>query len=349
MFKYKEAKKNVLSFRAYSDFLLYNKNGDDINNVLCISDCTLSELHCTAEEKIIGYYVLGDKLIYVSKASKTTTCINLKDFKRIYQFSDMLINLTSQSINVNDKIYYGNTLNSGFVKCDLATGQIIEQLNPERSNKFQLPLNDSLIQYDKDQGQIARINFTLDNLWNNSVKDLAAYSDYDGQHPGEIKQVYAYGEQIIASVTRGIISFDHHTGKVLWHIQFEDFNPNHLHIIDSKAYLAQGIFYAVIDLDKGKKLLETTLGKNIQVGGVTIPLVSCKPDIVHYNNRVRRLDRHDSKYYLFARVPDTGEITYSGQLSELTVPCYAPQFNEERMFILDQEGVLHVYEDINKL
>ncbi|ELR73213.1 hypothetical protein C900_05262 [Fulvivirga imtechensis AK7] len=62
-----------------------------------------------------------------------------------------------------------------------------------------------------------------------------------------------------------------------------------------------GIFYAVIDLGQGETLLETTLGKDIEVNGITIPLVSYKPDIVHYNGRIWYLDRHEGKYFLFGR------------------------------------------------
>jgi len=120
---------------------------------------------------------------------------------------------------------------------------------------------------------------------------LGSYIDYDGEHQGQIKQVYSYKNQIIVSITRGVVSFELKTGKLLWHVKFEDFNPNELHLSGNKAYLAKGIFYAAIDLDKGEKILETNLGENINVDGTFVHRVNARPDIAIYNNKIWHLDR----------------------------------------------------------
>ncbi|MEM9389436.1 MAG: hypothetical protein AAGA02_03120 [Bacteroidota bacterium] len=324
--------KNLSNVRYYDFYKELIITIDEESRNFITYDLALNRQFCV-EGSFEGILVLNDLLLdYSLEGWDLVNNLPTKLFENLqYAYSDDQI-LISKKVNYEKRQvnYFLSKLN------DLNSYRDIDlKANPVASlGESIICRKEGIIVYDINSSNI---------LWTCDVGQIASYEDYDGHHSGQIKQVYSWQDKVLISVTHGIICFDVSSGSIIWHTKFDNYSPNELHLLDEKIYLAQGIYYAVIDLESGRKIIDTTFGNNVSVGEKIIPMLSSRPDIAYYNNKIWHLDTHDSQYYLFAHEPDTGSIVHKQLLKELKAPCDTPRFSANRMYILDNKKTLHIY------
>lgn len=183
--------------------------------------------------------------------------------------------------------------------------------------------------------------------WERDLSLIGSYTDWRGECLGSIGRVYAYKEMLIVTVGDSVLALSIDTAEVIWQIRYEYFQPLTLYIQDNQAYLAKGVFYSIIDLDKGKTILETKLRwpfgydpehpkKNMaSVGGSLMTL---------HENHLYFTEIHESQHYLAKMNPKTGVIEEYQILEGISTNVGSPQFYGGNLFLLDSRNTLYIYE-----
>ncbi len=327
--------------------------------------------------------ILKDTILYVDKASKKMFGINKDTLERtwsttnkvyscevldkyiiassleLYDFNGNLI-FSGQDSDLYDyeKIYFAfKTL---WKKVDETKNEVLYYIFDVQKNEIirqdikvqNVPvflLNEKMITrgiqcigcYDTD---------LLKNTWLFDISQFGTYKErkiFADQEPEEkqreIYRVYYHQDKIIASISRAVIAINPETGKLLWKIDFEGYEPIDLVFNGNIAYGGQWHFNA-IDIEKGEKIVETDYDKDIEIEGNKIAQVWAGAGLVLHQGFLWCTFAEKGNEYLAKLNSANGKIVDAMKL-HATVPTRPPVFDENRVYILDQDGVLFIYEE----
>lgn len=189
-----------------------------------------------------------------------------------------------------------------------------------------------------NDAEISLFNFFDQNeIWNQDLSSITAYSDYDGSHSGEIKKLYLHDNKLIITSGDSVLSINADNGEINWRVRHEDFQPLTLHIVDDSAYLCKGTFFSAIDLKKGEKFLETNIlrpfDNNHTWQNAKYAMVGS--DMTWHDGNFYFTGKHNNEYYFAKLDPVTGQIRDFQMLPEIHFNTYPPQFHDGKMFLLD--------------
>lgn len=183
-------------------------------------------------------------------------------------------------------------------------------------------------------------------LWQKDLSEITSYTDWDGKHQGNVKNVYLYENKLIVVSGNSVLAMNIETADILWQIKYDDFQPFTLHINNHFAYLSKGVFYSVIDLEKGEKVLETMLIRPFdhdpEYEKANLAMVGS--DMTFYDNYLYFSDKHKGEYYLAKLNPHTAKIEEYQFLEEVKSNLAPPKFYDNKMFLLDSNNNLFIYE-----
>lgn len=178
-----------------------------------------------------------------------------------------------------------------------------------------------------------------------TYKDKKIFTDKDPEvRQREINRVYYYNNKIIITLSRAIIALNPDNGELLWKIDFENYDPVNLLFDGNIAYLGRLIYFAIIDIEKGIKLFEKDFDPayRFEVEGFKLSQIRYIGLTLHENHLWFTHEDKGHQFLLKAN-PQNGDII-NGMLLETKLSTYPPLFDENRMYLLDQEGVLWIYE-----
>ncbi len=161
----------------------------------------------------------------------------------------------------------------------------------------------------------------------------------------QIYSTHLYKDKIIVSISRAVLALDFKTGELIWKIDINDCNPTTLLINENKCYIAKGVFYTVIDLDKGTKTFKTSK-KQIQYKGKQILLFEESP-IAYHDNKVWYLFTdviNEPQHYLASFTPENLELQ-TIQALNINNQHRQPVFDGNRLYVLEDCGILKVFEN----
>lgn len=188
-------------------------------------------------------------------------------------------------------------------------------------------------------------------LWQFDISQFGPYKDkkiFADKEPEvrqrEINRVYYHNNKIIVTLSRAIIALNPETGLLLWKIDLKEFNPYDIVFNGNIGYVGDGLYYVVVDIEKGQIVYERefdhTLKVNIAGNSLSHILYN---GLTFYDNYLWFTYGTGGNRFLLKANPQNGDIV-DGMLLETKHSTYPPLFDENRMYILDQEGNLYIYE-----
>ncbi|GIM53350.1 hypothetical protein CAPN004_23790 [Capnocytophaga cynodegmi] len=293
------------------------------------------------ENNIYSFTILGDLIIY-EVDNEYTLARNLESLEMVYIFDNPI---TIFDENCDKNYYYHNTKKMGFIKFDYLKGKVNKVFLENRYNGLHKLLGDFLILYrDKIISIHSKTNFSL--LWQKDLSDITSYEYWGEFHQGNVKNVYLYENKLIVVAGNSVLAMNIETADILWQIKYNDFQPFTLHINNHFAYLSKGTFYSVIDLEKGEKVLETMLIRPFdhdpEYEKANLAMVGS--DMTFYDNYLYFTDKHKGRYYLAKLNPHTAQIEEYQFLEEVKSNLAPPKFYDDKMFLLDSNNNLFIYE-----
>jgi outer membrane protein assembly factor BamB len=159
----------------------------------------------------------------------------------------------------------------------------------------------------------------------------------------EIYRVYYHQDKIIASISRAVIALNPQNGELIWKIDFEGHEPIDLIFDKDVCYGGQWRF-TIIDIRNGVKILESDYDRDIEIEGNKISRVSSGSGLVLYNKFLWCTFSEHKNRFLAKLNPENGKIIDAMKL-DTTASTRPPVFDENRVYILDQDGELFIYEE----
>jgi len=326
-----------------SSYLLYIDKKD---NLRCISKDNFKEIWYF--ENCYNFFINKEYVVCGMVGNEKTTILNLNDGTKVKEF-DFDLNIKGKRTEL---YYYGSTYRNNepvILKFDLSKNELAG-IFPSLFGIGTL-LNDIHYLTDKKGKILFKKNIENDTtLWQFDISQFGTYKDkkiFTDKEPEvrqrEINRVYYHNNKIIVTLSRAIIALNPVNGELIWKIDFDNYDPVTLLFDGNIAYSGRLIYFAIIDIEKGIKLFEKDFDPSyrFEIEGFKLSQIRYIGLTLHENHL---WFTHEDKghQFLLKADPRNGNIV-DGMLLETKLPTHPPQFDENRMYILDQEGNLYVY------
>lgn len=331
----------------------------DTNGLYIVSEKLYTFLN---DKKILGEFSLDGKLLWSTEPSNIYYRYNVRPKLILYykerkkqelyilnRESKDLLKIDNINLNItSDNCYWESILVSfvddKIIKYNLNTYAVVSEEDDIKGCINLTTDNYIITQYNSHIYTYQKSDFSL--FWQKDISEIASYTDWDGKHQGNIKNVYLFEDKLIVTAGGSVLALNIENGEMLWQVKYTDFQPLTLHINGKFAYLARGVFYSVIDLEKGEKILETMLIRPFdhdkKYEKANLAMVGS--DMTFYDNYLYFSDKHKGQYYLAKLNPQTGKIEDFQFLEGITSNLHPPKFYENKMFLQDNENNLFIYE-----
>lgn len=289
------------------------------------------------------YSIRPNFILYYRGNKEQKLYILNRKTKNILKIEDINLNIT------DDNCYWGDILVSfvddRIIKYSLSSFSILSNDKDNIEGYINLITDNHIVSSTKsDVYMYIKNDFSL--LWQKDLSEITSYTDWDGKHQGNVKNVYLYENKLIVVAGNSVLAMNIETADILWQIKYNDFQPFTLHINNHFAYLSKGVFYSVIDLEKGEKVLETMLIRPFdhdpEYEKANLAMVGS--DMTFYDNYLYFSDKHKGRYYLAKLNPHTAQIEEYQFLEEVKSNLAPPKFYDDKMFLLDSNNNLFIYE-----
>jgi len=296
---------------------------------------------------ICDFATCKEWIVFDSDDNDRTIVVN-RESKELYW---TLNNRFAFGVNLlNDKFLLGNSRRKSFI-IDILSKEVKEYEKEDYS--FVLIRGDDVICRNKLKTILSCRSICSDLLkvWHFDITQFGPYREskiFANQEPKwrqrEINRVYYHNNKIIVTLSRAIIALNPDNGELLWKIDFENYDPVNLLFDGNIAYLGRLIYFAIIDIEKGIKLFEKDFDPayRFEVEGFKLSQIRYIGLTLHENHLWFTHEDKGHQFLLKAN-PQNGDII-NGMLLETKLSTYPPLFDENRMYLLDQEGVLWIYE-----
>lgn len=192
-------------------------------------------------------------------------------------------------------------------------------------------------------------NFKLQ--WQFNITQFGAYKEnkiFADQEPEEkqreIKRVYFQEGKVIVTLSKAIIALEPETGELLWKINLEGYTPIEIVFDGNVGYLGD-IEYYVVDIEKGEIVLKSRFDENIEIEGDKVRWVNSGSGLVLHKGFLWCIFNENGSCYLVKLSPENGKLIEGMKLETKAPSAKPPVFDENRMYILDQNGELFIYEE----
>ena len=337
--------KNVQHYYELENtYLLYVDKKD---NLRCILKENFKEIWHF--ENVYNFFINKEYVVCGVVGNEKTILLNLNDGTKIREF-DFDLNIRGKR---TESYYYGSTYRNNepvILKYDLNKNELAG-IFPSLYGIGTL-LNDNYYLTDKEGKILFKKNIENDvSLWHFDITQFGPYREskiFANQEPKwrqrEINRVYYHNNKIIVTLSRAIIALNPDNGELLWKIDFENYDPVNLLFDGNIAYSGRLIYFAIIDIEKGIKLFEKDFDPayRFEVEGFKLSQIRYIGLTLHENHLWFTHEDKGHQFLLKAN-PQNGDII-NGMLLETKLSTYPPLFDENRMYLLDQEGVLWIYE-----
>ena len=333
---YKQIKKieDVLRSPSFvNDFMILNSR--KIRNTIAFKD--LKKLWATNEKDfssiIIGNEILTANLkIYNLKAEVVYK--HVEYFKYHIEFLERknYLSIWKTIDEMKDKVFYHvfDIQKLIFIKED-----IVSKMPKFFVNQYSFVCQNN-------EAEISLFNFITQNeIWQRDLSEYFNYHNNGKDISGQIKQVKKYNESIIVVSDGGIVSLSIHNGEIEWILKTY---ASTMEIVGHVGYVCTGLSLYKINLDNGEMSgygWENNRLPDFEWSGKYFWPAGYE---VVYNEGLLWYSVYISGHsFLLAINPHDGHYEWIHQV-ETTEKTDSPKFHENRMFLHDTGGVLHIYE-----
>jgi outer membrane protein assembly factor BamB len=198
---------------------------------------------------------------------------------------------------------------------------------------------DSILSCKKREGIIGRFSLSSGKcIWQTDLKTLPGTST-SSVTSAAIDQIYAIGESIIVVAELLICRLNQSDGRLIWKQDFH-YRPVALTFQNSHGYIVTGHHYAVIDLHSGNLLIDKNLEdftfhqQKLQFDGY---------GRIYHEGLVWCCLHTNGYYFVAAIYPEDGSVVWLEHVNT-RYSIHPPRFHEDKMYILDTGGNLHIYQ-----
>lgn len=299
---------------------------------------------------VSDYEINSSYLIFDSDDINSTVILTLEskveilNLKFKFSFDDRLI---------NSKYLVGNSQKKGINILDIQSKSFFTI--PKEDFSAYLLVDSNVICINKSKDLIASRDIISGNLflkWQYSTLLLGTYKEkkiFAHKEPEEkqreIKRIYYHQDKIIVSLSSAIIALNPETGELLWQVDFNEYTPVDLVFDGNIAYVGVRLYYAVIDIDKGEMIFESEFDQDIEIEGNKISWVNSGSGLVLHQDYLWCVFNENGYCYLVKLNPESGKFIEGMKLATQAPSTKPPVFDDNRIYILDQNGILFIYEE----
>jgi hypothetical protein len=181
-------------------------------------------------------------------------------------------------------------------------------------------------------------------LWQADVAELGRYENFEGKVvDGSIREVYTDGDLVVAKViSYGLAAYRMATGEFVWGHKGGNAGYYLIALYNNNFHIFSDFYYEV-DAQTGKKLRQEEFAPLLKQVGfrsywLTQPAVNEKYIAIasHYDSAILLINRAD---FTVAQ-----RIDLEGCQNGIPLPN-TPRFHGNRLFQLDGDGTLHVFQE----
>lgn len=329
---------------VYGDFLpnnlgLFIRLSDKNHNLnLQLLSDEFCEVFTFLEEKNLGFHIKGDVLIYNSSKDKKTYGVNLKNFQKIYSIDEILYDLFVKTDSIFGEYYYNiSEIDNNYIY-DLLSGEVNKIFEDKKIEGFICAINNDFIITKKE----TYILFCYDKSSLNMHWQLNINAIFNTETDSEIKQIKIYNDAIIIASNKGISSIDIGTGSINWVTKTYAIT---IEIVENTGYVCTNSALYKINLDTG--IISDYDGWKYGA----LPDIRYKEknytafgyEVVFHEGLLWYRVFASGESFIIAINPHDGYYEWVHHL-EGADKIDSIKFYENRMYLLDNSGVLFVYE-----
>ena len=321
-------------FKFNRDLFLGLRKANSSTLVICSKD--METLWESPESKVYSFVVINDLLIYSIYRGKTVAR-NLKNLEvEVYSYPYPLL-LSNDEIS--NGYFVGNVKGVGFLKFDLNNGALVELYKNERINHSIKQLNGKILSYNSEK--LFSYNSKMSIAWQLDISDLCAYDVGDGLEKAELSNIYSDDEFVYLLAGLSVVKASIQSGEIIWHTKLNTAQSRGL-IHDGYLYTTSNAYINKIDCQTGKILYQV---------GFDYIFIDNERDLgpimefVWYKDSIWTvMDSNPSA--LIEINPNDGSYKSVIPLKDLGIArdCHMPRFHDNRMYILDFDNTLHIFE-----
>lgn len=341
-FKLNRVLEDCFELKITSDTLFYKSQKQDYK----LHEITKNtfEIKWRSLERVT-YYSVNEKYVFFNSQNKETWVIK-KDHRELYYKIPLALSFNDKTSS--SYLFVGNS-KKGICILDYSSNSYREYETDdsvvvvEGYKVFCInSRNDKVIAYDN----------LFSTLWQFDITQFGTYKErkiFADKEPDdrqrEIKRIYYQQDKIIVSLSGAVIALSPETGKLLWKIDFEDYTPVEIVFDGNTGYVGERLYFAIIDIEKGIKKFESEFDHDIEIEDRIIRWVNSGSGLVFHKDFLWCVFNEKGNNYLVKLNPNNGKLIEGMRLETQAPSTRPPVFDKNRMYILDQEGFLFIYEE----
>ena len=336
MYKKINTDKDKIGLYLTSKYLCYTLKSEEYRLDVCSIEDE-SEIIFISEEKKVNYYsIYGDNLIYISRDEDSTFLVNLKS-KNKNQIDEILYDLVDNYYKKNENYYCDN--NHVYIY-DLLSGNIVKIIKKTIIGYPKLNTDDYIITNNNIYIYVyLKTDFSL--LWQKEMRDFFNNEEDSKNNQLQIQEIYAYKDTFIVVTTFGTVCLKQVDGSLIWKT---DSYARTMEIVGNIGYVCTSLSLYKINLDTGE---ESGYGwihnrlPDFEYGDRSYWPAGHR--VVYHNGFLWYLVYDAGDSFIIAINPETGDYEWIHKVDTYE-KADEIQFYEDKMFVLDTGGYLHIYE-----
>ncbi len=336
MYKKINTDKDKIGLYLTSKYLCYTLKSEEYRLYVCSIEDE-SEIIFISEEKKVNYYsIYGDNLIYISRDEDSTFLVNLKS-KNKNQIDEILYDLVDNYYKKNENYYCDN--NHVYIY-DLLSGNIVKIIKKTIIGYPKLGTDDYIITNNNIYIYVyLKTDFSL--LWQKEMRDFFNNEEDSKNNQLQIQEIYAYKDTFIVVTTFGTVCLKQVDGSLIWKT---DSYARTMEIVGNIGYVCTSLSLYKINLDTGE---ESGYGwihdrlPDFEYGDRSYWPAGHR--VVYHNGFLWYLVYDAGDSFIIAINPETGDYEWIHKVDTYE-KADEIQFYENKMFVSDTGGYLHIYE-----
>jgi hypothetical protein len=309
----------------------------DIENrrqVLC--ECTedLIPIWQSPENGVYTILFTDDFFVYCSRTPEKMTCRSYS-YTVLYEINSVMSCIDNDS--QYDLIYFGYST-WGFIRMNLSSGKI-EQVFSEQNNAWLRITDKYVIRFHKFDGLISVSDYSLNVVWAHNLYPIASFTDkYGDFHPGEIRNTYVYKDKVIVLAGVFVFVFNIETGELIW--KYEQASYYNMCIVGNIGYLNTNAAWGTLNLDTGEY---HSNGRYHDIDFKGHSLWATGGELTYHKGLLWLNVFTNGLSFIIAMHPETGKYEWIHRVEDADY-LNPPKFHNNRMYLLDINRNLYVYE-----
>jgi hypothetical protein len=229
-----------------------------------------------------------------------------------------------------------------FLIVNLLSVEIVRKIDSNIGfGNVQLLQSESILSSRRKQGKIGSFDFNNNLVWQLDLSDLCSYDVGNGLEKAELSNIYTDDEFVYLLAGLSVVKVSIQSGDIIWHANLATAQSRGL-VYGGYLYTTSNAYINKIDCQTGEILYQVGfdyffIGNKKELGPIK--------ELVWYQDSIWTvMDSNPSA--LIEINPSDGSYISVIPLKELgiTRDCHMPRFHKNRMYLLDFDNTLHIFE-----